>query len=909
MLIHHHRRNLFVVYGVAVTAVLAVAALRWLLDPVLGDLAPLILFLLPVAFSARFGGFGPGCVATVLSVVLGLTLFGTPGRHGPVPQPSATHTVIRGTPFVLVGTIISAFAAGLEAARLQAEEQKKQARDSEEFVRRVLASSPDCVKTLDLQGNLLSMTEAGMRLIEVTDLTPLLHTSWIDWWANAKPLAAKAVADALASGQGEFVAHQPTFAGTPKWWEVAVTPILGRDRKPERLLAVARDITQRRSVDAAMRRNEELQRLIFNSVRDFSIFTTDLHGKITSWSLGAARIFGYCDAEAIGMDCAQIFTPEDRAAGAPQRELDRALSDGRGMDDRWHLRKDGTRFFASGIVTPLRDETEAPIGFTKVARDVTEQQQAKLALIEARRRSEAALIAAEMGTFEWDRASNRLFGDTNFSRIFAVPLDGAGTAVIADCVANIHPDDRDRVLASIRASLGSGEDHETEFRVVTNSRQRWVLSRGRVTMNTAGEAVRFPGVVIDVTDRKLIEQERERLLASEQSLRQTAEQASRMKDDFLATISHELRTPLNAIVGWSTLIDSATVDSELLAEGIEAISRNASAQSQLIEDILDVARITSGKVRLNARQVDLREPIDAAIATVSNSARAKQIALVKQFGDAPALVLGDPDRLQQVFWNLLANAIKFTDQGSIRVCIEQQPGRVGVAVTDTGRGMDADFLPYVFDRFRQADMSTTRRHGGLGLGLAIVRQLVELHGGTVSADSGGQGTGSTFRVELPLASDVSPPREVEPASPARRSLEVDCPPVLEHARVLVIDDDPDGRRIVQAMLRQCGTEVTAVGNVGDAIGILTADHGFDAVLSDIGMPGDDGYAFLRRLRALEAARFEQRVPVAAITAFTRPSDRADALEAGFDHFLAKPITPALLIATVAQMVEGARSAK
>ncbi|MFP5287595.1 MAG: response regulator [Thermoanaerobaculia bacterium] len=390
----------------------------------------------------------------------------------------------------------------------------------------------------------------------------------------------------------------------------------------------------------------------------------------------------------------------------------------------------------------------------------------------------------------------------------------------------------------------------------------------------------------------------------EQEARKQAEEANRIKDEFLATLSHELRTPLNSILGWAQVLRTGKVDEDTTARALEAVERNARAQAQLISDLLDVSRIITGKLRLELKPVDLSRLIDAALDSVRPAADAKGIRILVTLdrgirGIGP--LVGDPDRLQQVVWNLLSNAIKFTPQGgSVEVRLGQREGQAEIAVRDTGAGIRPDFLPYVFDRFRQAESSTTRQHGGLGLGLSIVRHLVELHGGTVAVESPGEGQGSTFTVRLPIRLGV----EAGPLTERRQRPAEEVPDLvgsrlLAGLHVLVVDDEADTRELLVTALEQCGARVTAVPNVPDALASLDRTLP-DVLLSDIGVPGEDGYSLIRKLRA-RSAELGGNVPAAALTAYARSEDRIRALSAGFQAHLAKPIDPAEVVATIAAL--------
>lgn len=412
------------------------------------------------------------------------------------------------------------------------------------------------------------------------------------------------------------------------------------------------------------------------------------------------------------------------------------------------------------------------------------------------------------------------------------------------------------------------------------------------------------GVVLvfrDVTERKRIEQEREHLLEAERSARISAERASRMKDEFLATISHELRTPLNAILGWSQVLRSTGARGDELRQGLEIIDRSARAQAQIIEDLLDMSRIISGQIRLDVQRVELLPVIESAIETILPAAEAKEIRVVRTLDPQAGPVSGDPNRLQQVFWNLLSNAIKFTPKGGrVHVLLERVNSHVEVSVIDTGAGINPEFLPRLFERFSQADSSTTRHYGGLGIGLAIVKQLVELHGGAVRAKSGGEGQGATFLVTLPVTVVHPEPDEIRRHPKAAEVTQsTECMPRLDGVHVLVIDDEPDARELVRRVLANCGANVSMAGSVAEAMAAVTAESP-DVIVSDIGMPGEDGYAFIRQLRAYETQQ-RWKIPAIALTAYARSEDRQRAILSGYQMHLSKPVEPAELVAMVASL--------
>ncbi|HEY4597401.1 MAG TPA: response regulator [Thermoanaerobaculia bacterium] len=418
-----------------------------------------------------------------------------------------------------------------------------------------------------------------------------------------------------------------------------------------------------------------------------------------------------------------------------------------------------------------------------------------------------------------------------------------------------------------------------------------------VAQRTAQLSVANEDLKREIRVREWAEQERARLLVLEQQARKQAEEANRTKDEFLATLSHELRTPLNAILGWVQVLRSGKLDPTAAARALETIERNARVQAQLIADLLDVSRIITGKLRLDFKPVDLRRIIDAALDSVRPAADAKGIQLEVSIAPLASPVLGDADRLQQVIWNLLSNSIKFTSRGGrVDVRLREADANAVIRVSDTGIGIRPDFLPYVFDRFRQAEGSITRTHGGLGLGLSIVRHLIELHGGTAEVESEGEGKGATFTVRLPLRAELA--EDPLDTTAVGHSL-FSKPDLLSGVRVVVVEDEADTRELLVMALQQCGAEVAAYGSAPEALAAL--DRAVpDVLLSDIGMPVQDGYDLIHKLRARGPGRGGD-VPAAALTAYARAEDRLRALEAGYQTHLTKPVDPSELIGTVARL--------
>jgi PAS domain S-box-containing protein len=1020
---------------------------------------------------------------------------------------------------------------------------------------------------------------------------------------------------------------------------------------------------------------EEMFRLMVESVQDYAIFATNNDGTVVSWNAGAERIFGFLEAEIVGVNSSILFTPEDRASAAPERELATALAVGRAEDERWHVRKDGSRFWASGIVTPLRDKAGNLSGFVKVARDNTlrQLQEEELRISETRSRAlveqspfSIQILSTDGRTLRVNRAWEKLWGVTleqiadynvlkdeqlvakgvmpyirqgfageaadipailydphetipnrsknrepqRWVRAFIYPVKDADGRVRE--VVLMHEDiterkrveeQRDTLLTSEQAAreeaeaalrqqrsieerltllveasgvlLGSptleavqpavlelsrrlisadayaiwridSQSHswrivsheglseeyelqsvqdeentysllqqpviaenisqstvlskrqalyqkegiesllavplrihgvisgtltfyyhqphhfsETEVKVATalanlagsaigsaelyeqqnrmrleaeaaERRAHYLSEASRVLASTLdyeqtlaqvarlavpdladwcavdmvgerGEIVRLAVAHADpakiewahelqksypvnmdaprgvphvlrtgvselhenITDDMLVAAavneehlrimrelsftsamvvplsvqgrtlgaitfvsttpdrhygqpdlafmedlarraaaaiDNARLYSEAQKARRSAEEASRLKDEFLATVSHELRTPLTAILGWVYLLRAGHLDERGAQSALETVERNARSQSQLIDDLLDVSRIITGKLRLDIRQIDPASFIEASIESLHPAAEAKGVRLQKVLDTGVSSIAGDPARLQQVVWNLLSNAIKFTPKGGrVQVRLERVNSHVEISVSDTGSGISPEFLPLVFDRFRQADQSTTRAHGGLGLGLAIVRHLVELHGGTVRAESHGEGKGATFTVMLPLltvyqaAEDiprVHPKASATPPSP-------ECPEKLDGLKILVVDDEANTRELLNVVLSRCGAIVTTAGTVTEALGLMEHSRP-DVLISDIGMPGADGYELIRQIRML-APEQGGKVPAVALTAYARTEDRLRVLRSGYQMHIPKPVELTELVAIVANL--------
>lgn len=557
--------------------------------------------------------------------------------------------------------------------------------------------------------------------------------------------------------------------------------------------------------------------------------------------------------------------------------------------------------------TPLESDLQQFDILARQAADVIERKQAE----ETLRQSELRFrqLADSMPQIVWAAGPDGLIDYYNerWYEFTGLPREEFGQS---SWEAVLHPDDVHRSVDTYFGCIRTGEPYQIEYRFKDRFRggYRWFMARALPIKNDQGEIVRWFGTCTDIDDVKRGEEEREKLLASEQAALAQAQRANLVKDEFLATMSHELRTPLNAIMGWADLLCRGALDAQAVRNAAETIARNARVQNQLICDLLDVSRIVSDKLRLEMAALELKMVIEAAMDTVRPAADAKNIEL-HLVADARAVVFGDSGRLQQIIWNLLSNAIKYSPRGGqIDVRLECKGDCVAIVVRDNGEGIRPELLPYVFERFRQADSTTTRRHGGLGLGLSIVRHLVGLHDGTIDAESAGPGQGATFTIKLPLIKADKEESRTEAAIPdATPAAQAPSREGLNGVRVLVVDDDVDTLELFRVSLELNGAEVKTVATADDALEIL--DQWSPSVLvSDIGLPGKDGYTLMRELRARTETRGEL-IPALALTGFASENDATRAREAGFQMHVPKPVDPETLVAAVAGLAVMERSPK
>jgi PAS domain S-box-containing protein len=731
----------------------------------------------------------------------------------------------------------------------------------------------------------------------------------------------KAALDPRAGGDGEFEHEfRARLSDVNTRWALARGKTVftgnGRRRKAARVIGVAFDITKRREDEGRLHASEELFRTIFD-LSGIGILQID---PSTGIFLRANRELcdwlGYSESELVRMKLEEIVHPDD----LEDKWTDIGRLRGSDVDEHSTetrcVRKDGRVVW--GLITSriLRDASGRPFGAVTAVTDITERKRAEEALRESERRLKLSLAAGRAGTWEWRIKEDKLILSAEYYDLYGMTPDDL-EPTLDNFMLSVHPDDRDRILAEMSEVLQERKDVELEFRFIrVGGDARWAHSSAQLTLDESGEPEVLVGIMIDITERKQAEMEREDLLRKEREAREQAEAANRGKDEFVAMVSHELRSPLNAMLGWAKILKKGGVDPKTQSHAVEVIERSARAQQTLIEDLLDMARIVGGKLRLETRPVSLARVVEAAVDVVRPAAEAREIEL-QHFINSADEVTGDPDRLQQVVWNLLSNAVKFTMRGgSVEVILERVGASAQITVTDTGRGIKAEDLPYIFDRFRQADSSGSRRFAGLGLGLALVKHLVELHGGQVYADSPGEGKGASFIVRLPVRAvrgEATPARGMDRAS--LRTEERDGRVTEREARAayptfpldgvwaLIVDDEADARELIATLLKQYGARVTVASCAAEAYDKLRkgeADARPDVLVSDISMPDEDGYMLIERVRKLPPEE-GGKIPAIALTALERPNDRIKALASGFSMHVPKPVEPEELAMVIANL--------
>nr|WP_237741488.1 PAS domain S-box protein [Anabaena sp. PCC 7108] len=851
-------------------------------------------FFASVAFSTWYGGIQPGLFATALSSLVVSYFFLNPTFSFYIDHPSS---ILRLTLFILISIFISWMNSELRNAKQHLEISIKQTAESESKFRRLKTSNIIGVILADMNGKILEANDAFLKMVGYTQED--LLTGKLRWREMTPPEYLE---------KSNRMAQQIKKTGVCQPFEKQyickdgsrVNILLGLallENNSKQVIGFVLDLSDRKKIEESLRQREEQLRVITNAL-PAQISYVDAqqryrfnNKKYEEWfDISASQMYGKHLKEILGDSVYQSISPH----------VETVLSGEQVTYEAKLKNKDGINHYTNVTYVPQFNQQGDVEGFVALIRDITEQKQAEVALKQSEERFRK--LTEKVRVIPWEADPNT----GNFTYVGPQTEEILGYSLTNWYKENfwaehIYPEDQESAIQYFLNCSLSLDNYEFEYRMLAaDGRIVWLYEIVNV-LRDENRPQLLHGFMIDITERKLAEQEREKLLEREQAARAEAEAVNRIKDEFLATLSHELRTPLNAMLGWTQLLRSRKFDENTTARALETIDRNSHALAQLIEDVLDVSRIIRGKLQLNLRPVELVPVVEAAIDTVRPAADAKEISLDFQEDSAVGIVMGDANRLQQIVWNLLSNAVKFTPKrGRVEVQLERINSRVQIRVSDTGSGISPEFLPYVFERFRQADSSTTRSHGGLGLGLAIVRHLVELHGGTVSVISQGIEQGTTFIVNLPMkVVSINYDTPQPELSIARDTYANQQFPILADLRVLVVDDEADARHLLTTILGQYGAQVMAVASAMEAMTALGTFHP-DILVSDIGMPQEDGYTLIRKIRTLSIEE-GGRIPAVALTAYARTEDRTQALLAGFQLHIPKPVNPAELAVVVANL--------
>ena len=911
---------------IAVGSVVLAWLLREALTPIWGpNSLPFLFFFPAIVLTAWYGRLRLALLSIGLSAVLANYFFLEPRHTFGISNAGEAVGIIA---FVICSIAV---AYGIEAMH-RANERAKRAVEAGQLASHasahlaaIVTSSSDAIVSKTLEGIVRSWNYGAERVFGYTADEMIGQPIRRLIPADIQPEEDFILARIRA---GERLEHYETVRlrkdGKPLNVSLTISPIKNSAGEIIGASKIARDITERKILDDALRESVRQQEALYTFVDRLhraenlnEVYDAANDAILTAVGCDRAAILIFDDAGVMRFVASRGLSEEYQRAveghspWTPDTKDPQpvSISDIRTakMDEslRTAIQKEGIgslQFFPlivdAHLIGKFMTYYDAPHDSTKEQIDLATSIARQLSFAVARRRTQEALreneerlrLATEtgkVGIWDWDIATDRISWTDSLYEMHGVNRD---EIIGLDSFASlIHAEDRIGVSQALNESLKSNVPYELEFRVVKPDGEiGWVFTNA-VVFRDGGQPTRVVGVTLDITDRKRAEEERDAVLAREQELRRAAEQANRLKDEFLATMSHELRNPLNVILGYSEVLlrtDEFRNSPQLTQMG-EAVRRNALAQSHLIRDLLDLSRLRSGKLALTTETVSVMTAINNAVETVRAEAAAKQIDIQIETPDGALFVEGDLLRVEQIIWNLLTNAVKFTPaRGRIVVRANREGDYVGLSVTDTGQGIDSAFLPHVFEMFRQADASTSRAQSGMGIGLALVRQLVELHGGTVEVKSGGVGRGTCFVVRFRQSEQ---PRAL-PAGVVELSSEP-----IGQLDVLVLDDSEDTTEMLRHLLEQSGAVVVTASNGLDALRIAS-EHEFDIVLSDISMPGMDGFEFVRRLRELPGKR---DVPVLALTGFGRPEDISRAENEGFFSHLTKPFD----LGALAQILE------
>ncbi len=871
-------------YGIAVLSVTMALLLMGLLNPVADmTMTPFLLFFGSVVIAAWWGGAACGLIATGLSALVSNYFFMAPQYSLSLDAPALIRLVV----FVVQCVVLSLLCGSLRATRYRLEHSSLQLQASEsslrctnQWVTAILESITDGFYAVDLQWRFVYINPQAQHLLN-RSLEGLLGQSIWEVLPNLEGSAMGESFRRAMTTRQSLIVEIPGVAHPDRLFEMHINPLTNG------LAIYFRDVTDRRNNQRQLYQQMQMLDLANDSIIIQNLDTAT----ITYWNQGAARRYGWSTAEAIGQsttDLLKTVLPEPIEA---IREA--ILQDGYWRGELTQTTRDGRSIITNSRWTLQPTPADQPDAVLEISSDVTEQKQVEAAL----RKSELHFrtLANSMPQMFWTALPNGQLEYCNQRWYDYTGLSSAQSFAEGWLVV-LHPDDRDRCQTAWDEALQKGLPLTLETRPqrAADGQYRWHLVRAFPLCDEQGEVLRWFGSSTDIDDQRMALVERDRALDQERVARSEAEDANRIKDEFLAMLSHELRTPLNPILGWASLLRSRPFDATTRTRALETIERNAKVQAELIDDLLDVSRILRGKLPLNIQSVALSGVVQAALETVQLAAQAKAITLTTEFDPDLGPVAGDRNRLQQIVWNLLSNAIKFTPKGgTVTIRLRQDGNFAIVEVADTGQGISVDFLPHVFERFRQADSSSTRAYGGLGLGLSIVRYLTEQHGGEVAVTSLGPGQGSMFMVRLPLQATQLD------SSPKLASLSLTN---LSGRRALVIDDDLDSLHLLMALLEDCGMEVLIAESAEVGLHLIEQHHP-DLLISDIGMPDQDGIMMIQTLRQWPAAQ-GGLTPAIALTAYVDAQTRDRAIAAGFQRHLSKPLDLDQLNQALAELLCG-----
>jgi PAS domain S-box-containing protein len=931
-------------YGIAVLGVVLAAFLRAGLDPVLQTELPLFLFVIPVILAGWYGGLGPGLLATLLSLLTSDYLFVSP--RGAILLSKDYLSVERVAGFALVGALFSILSertrntikvrneagqlSGFAKVVCDLTEDKAAGEAmarSQQFLQNIIDISPSLIYIFDIENRKhvfvnRSAAEAlgydPSQMEAVDFVSSVMHRddwkSFLDYLGRLANLHGEETAD--------FEYRMRHNDDTWRWFhsrdKVFTRHADGRVRE---IIGAATDITERKHAEERLKDSEDRYRaFIANSSEGIWRYELDQpipitlaeddqidlffkHAYIAECNEVFVRVHGYSGLDQVlGWRLRDLLVQSDpEKVIAYFRAFIRAGYRLLGAETREVDPHGNTGYFLSNVIGV--QENGMLVRAWGTQRDITEQKRAEAAMRESEERFAKAFHASP-DALSISRIADGVILEVNDSFVSLFGFDRDELIGKSTLELDIYVDAAARGHA-LEILEKNGRIRDFEFEMKRKSGELLLIQFSAERLDLYGERC-WLAIGRDIAERRRAEKEREELLFKEEMARKEAEAANRLKDEFLATISHELRTPLTSILGWAHMLTGGALQESQVRHAFEVIERSAELQSRLVDDMLDTARIITGRFNLEVGPIEVDPILQAAVDAIRPSAEAKRISLQVVSDNQSSTILGDASRLQQIFWNLLSNAVKFTEEGGhVEATVTHSGDSVEVAISDTGLGIEPQFLRYVFDRFRQADSTSTRKYGGLGLGLAIVRHLAEVHGGSVSASSPGIGMGSTFKVHFPVTRAIRRPQpESEPLeSESKQRVEdeaLDGSQRLNGVHVLVVDDDPETLDMLKFILERSQAKVTTAASAVEALRALEQSP-TDILVSDLAMPKQDGYDLIRQVRSLPPERGGD-IPAVALSAYTRDTDRRRALAAGFHFYLSKPVSPNELVAALARIV-------